>query len=187
MPERAAALVAFLLLGSPQADPGVAALAALAPLHGSWSPPPDAEGGPGADFVVHAYEPTVGGMALRLREGYPAGAPERAELDGLIWWDPATGRIEFAAVGGRGAGQGRLFRGEYRALADGAIERVYEVVYRTAADTPGEELGGTTRRYRERYTVEGDVLRATLEWRRDGAWRPFGPGTYTLRRRESSS
>ncbi|MGH7631535.1 MAG: hypothetical protein ACREOF_19540 [Gemmatimonadales bacterium] len=131
--------------------------------------------------VVHDYSWTVQGKALRLREGYALGHREMAELDGLIYWNPATERIEFVAVGGPGPAEGRLFLGEYRLLADSAIERIYDVFYRTLADTPGEELGGARRRYREVYRPVGpDTIEATLDWWRGGRWEPFGPGTYTV-------
>jgi hypothetical protein len=166
------------------AEPGAAhdvSLAALAPLLGAWSPAED------AGRVVHDYQWTVGRQAMRLREGYARGAAEQAELDGTIYGDPAAGSIGFVAVAGPGVGQGRLFRGSYRALPDGRIERVYTVHYRTAADTPGEELGGTSRRYREVYTIAGDRLDATLEWWREGAWQPFGPGKYALVRAQPAA
>jgi hypothetical protein len=166
----------------PDAD---SAMAALAPLLGRWfaantavatrRPPPD--------HVVHQYEPTVGGKAMRLREGF-RGDPSEAEFDGLIYWDPGRERIVFVGVAGRGPGQGRTFSGEYRPLADGTIERTYDVVYRTPADTPGEELGGRWRRYRETFRlITADSVESRLEWWRAGRWQPFGPGTYTVVRR----
>ncbi len=153
------------------------AVEVLAPLLGSWTP---------ADQparVVHRYDWSVGRQSMRLREGVPADATQSPQLEGTIFGDPATGEIDFVAVGGPGEGQGRLFRGGYRVLDDGRIERVYTVTYRTPADTPGESLGGITRRYREVYTVDGDRLDATLDWWRDGTWQPFGPGRYSLVRR----
>jgi hypothetical protein len=153
-------------------------LDALRPLLGAWGPR-EAE-----DRVVHDYRWTVGEQAMRLREGFPLGHQDDAELDGTIFWSPERGRIEFVATAGKEKGQGRLFRGAYRVLDDGRIERVYTVHYRTPADTPGEELGGLDRRYREVYTVTSDEIAATLEWWRDGRWQPFGPGTYSLVRRK---
>lgn len=161
----------------------------LAPLVGRWRPGvPSAQTNrrPLADLVVHAYEWTVGGMTLRLREGYRGDAPGDAELDGLIYWNPATEKVEFVAVAGHNPGQGRTFFGEYLRLADGAIERTYTVTYRTLADTPGEELGGRTRRYRETYRmVTADSIEASLDWWRDGRWQPFGPGKFTVVRRSA--
>lgn len=154
-------------------------LALLEPLVGAWGPPGDA----GEGEVVHDYAWTVGGQALRLREGYRTGQADEAELDGLVFCDPAGAKIEFIAVAGHGAGQGRTFRGEYRVLQDGRIERVYDVTYRTLADVPLEEQGGLSRRFREVYAVDGERLEATLEWWRDGAWQPFARGRYELVRR----
>lgn len=150
----------------------------LRPLLGGWGPRE------AKDRIVHDYRWTVGEQAMRMREGFAVGHPEGAELDGTVFWSPERGRIEFVAVAGKDKSQGRLFRGEYRLLDDGRIERVYTVHYRTLADTPGEELGGLERRYREVYTIEGDALTATLDWWRDGRWQPFGPGQYALVRRE---
>lgn len=147
----------------------------LSPLLGAWGAPQ------APDRIVHDYRWTVGGQAMRVREGFASAEPDAAELDGTVFWSPEHGRIEFVAVAGED--HGRLFRGEYRALDDGRIERVYTVFYRTAADTPGEELGGLERRYREVYTIEGEALQATLEWWRDGRWQPFGPGKYALVKR----
>lgn len=157
-------------------------VAALEPLLGVWGLPADvvAQRPELAERVVHDYAWTVGENALRVREGYLAGAPEASELDGLVYWHPQREELQLTAVAGHGAGEGRLFQGTYRALDDGRIERVYEVFYRTPEDMPGAELGGTSRRYREVYTIAGDALAATLEWWRDEAWRPFGPGTYAL-------
>lgn len=160
-------------------------VAVLRPLLGGWFPAnvPGSGRRPPPDYVVHRYDPTVGGQAVRLREGF-RGDAELAEFDGLIYWDPSRERIVFVGVAGRGPGQGRTFSGEYRRLADGSIERIYDVVYRTAADTPGEELGGRWRRYRETFRfASADSVESRLEWWRDGGWRPFGPGTYTVVRR----
>ncbi len=158
-------------------------LAAFESLVGLWGPPAEVtERIPRlANRVIHDYRWSVGGNALQLREGYPVGSPGEAELAGMIYWNPALEIIEFVAVAGHGPGQGRVFRGEYRVLEDGSIERTYQVFYRTLADIPGEELGGMARRYREIYTpVTSDSTRATLEWWQEGAWRPFGPGVYHL-------
>jgi len=152
---------------------------------GVWRPA-DAPGPrrPPPDYVVHSYEWTVGGKGMRVREGYRGANPEGADLDGILFWNPATEVVEFSAVAGAGPDQGRVFRGEYRRLADGVIERVYRVTYRSAADTPGEELGGRTRLYRERYTfVTPDSVAAQLDWWRGGEWKPFGPGKYSFVRR----
>lgn len=155
----------------------------LAPMIGTWGAPDSvvAKYPRLADHVVHAYRWGVGPHAIDLRESFRAGHPDSAELKGLIFLDPATERIGFVAVAGTGAEGGRLFRGEYHVLADGAIERVYDVFYRSAADTPGEELGGRRRRFRETYRSEGpDNITSTLEWWLDGTWQPFGPGRYAL-------
>lgn len=164
----------------PRATQPDSTLVGLSRLVGEWAPGPRVARRAG-EPVVHDYSWTVGGKALRMRENYKLGGPEHAEVDGLVFWNPALERIQFVAVGGHGPGQGRYFEGEYRVLADGAVERVYDVYYRTLADTPGEELGGGRRRYREVYRwVTPDSLQATLDWWRDGRWQPFGPGVYTL-------
>lgn len=149
---------------------------------GDWAPSQRQR--PPADHVVHRYTWTVGGKAIRIQEGFRVTAPETAELDGFVYWNPATERVEFVAVAGHGPGQGRFFQGEYTVLADGAVERTYDVFYRTLADTPGEEFGGTRRRYREVYRrISADSTAATLDWWHNGAWRPFGPGLYGIVRR----
>ncbi len=179
----------FLALGAVAAAPRSAAaqipsdsvLRGLAPLIGAWSP----SGRP--EVVVHEYSWTVGVNAIRIRENFPPGRAADAELVGLVYWNPALERIELIAVAGHGSGQGRMFSGEYRVLADGRIERVYDVFYRTLTDTPAEELGGASRRYREIYRWPApDSLVATLDWWHQGSWRPFGPGTYTLVRRKQA-
>ena len=51
---------------------------------------------------------------------------------------------------------------------------------------PGEELGGTQRRYREIHTIEpAGRVSITLDWWRDGEWQPFGPGQYAIKRASS--
>lgn len=153
-------------------------LAFLRPMVGAWSPLglPDSLARLDPPIVGHEYAWTVGGMALRIRESFRRGGGEEAQLQGLVYWDPATERVEFVAVAGHAAGQGRLFRGEYRQLQDGTIERVYDVFYRTAADMPGGAHGGSRRRFRERYRFDTpDRIASTLEWFHDGAWRGFGP------------
>jgi hypothetical protein len=131
--------------------------------------------------IVHDYSWTVGGKALRIREGYRLGQHEAAELDDMVFWNPATERIQFVAVAGRGPDRSRYFEGEYHILADSTVERVYDVFYRTLADTPGEQLGGARRRYREIYRwVTPDSVRASLDWWRAGRWQPFGPDSYTV-------
>lgn len=158
-------------------------LRGLEPLMGSWGAPLSVTRVP-PNHVVHHYAALVGGKALRIRESFPLGRPDDAELDGLVFWNVATQRIEFVAVAGKGVGQGRSFVGEYHVRADGGVERVYDVHYRTAADTPGEELGGTRRRYREIYRAVGkDSIEATLDWWLKGQWQPFGPGKYLLVRK----
>ncbi len=187
----AAVVAAVVLCGDVALSQSAAGnpLAFLAPLVGEWAPNvadsilrqrPELK-----NLVAHHYVWTVGRNAIRLRENYARGKPDESELDGLIYWDPTKQLVEFVAVAGHADGQGRLFHGEYTRLSDGRIERVYDVQYRTKADTPGEELGGTRRRYREVYTVESrNVLAFTLEWWRDGRWQSFGygPGKYVLTR-----
>ena len=183
------ALLTLVALSTAPPEPTAPApnpLAALEPLLGTWGVPADvfAQRPELAGRVVHDYAWTVGENALCVREGCTGADAETAELQGLVVWHPAEERIELVAVAGHGEGQGRLFQGVYRALDDGRIEREYEVFYRSAADMPGEELGGISRRYREVYAVDGDRLEATLEWWRDGRWQPFGPGRYALERRD---
>jgi len=160
---------------------------ALEFLTGSWKAPADdpaLEQSPElAELIVLQIEWTVGKNALRLREYVRGEGPMNAALDGFIYWDPAQERIEFVAVGGHGPDQGRLFVGEFRPLADGRVERVYDVFYRTAADMPGGELGGLRRQYREIYSADGpDGLTHTLEWWLDRRWQPFSRGEYRLAR-----
>lgn len=182
-------VLAAIVLVAGGAAPQSAAnpLAFLAPLIGEWAPVlPDSvlrQQPLFRDRVVHAYEWTVGRNSIRVREGYPRGKPLESELDGQIYWDPSTQRVLFVAVAGHSDSAGRLFLGEYLRLSDGRIERIYDVLYRTKADTPGDELGGTRRRYREVYTVApGGVTEATLDWWRDGRWAPFGRGRYAFKR-----
>jgi hypothetical protein len=153
-------------------------LAFLRPLIGAWRPLgiPDSLARLDPPIVAHDYRWTVGGRAIQLRERFRQGSADSAHLNGLIYWNPATERVEFLAVAGPGPGQGRLFMGEYRSRDDGAIERTYDVFYRTLADIPGEQFGGSRRRYREVYRViRADSVASTLDWFHDGAWRPFGP------------
>jgi hypothetical protein len=152
---------------------------------GAWGAPPSVTRVP-PNRVVHHYMPMVGGKSLRVREGFPQGRSDDADLDGMVYWNAASQRIEFVAVAGKGTGQGRFFTGEYRVHADGSIEREYDVYYRSLADTPGEELGGSRRRYRESYRAVGkDSVEATLDWWLAGRWQPFGPGKYLLIRKAS--
>ncbi len=178
----------LLLLGPRQtgelaAQQSAAPLDGLQSLVGRWGAPAAAAARRPelADRVIHDYGWMVGRNALRLRESYRPGEPEAAQLEGIIYWNPASETIEFVAVAGHGPGQGRVFEGEYRLLADGSVERVYQVFYRTLEDIPAEEMGGMSRRYREVYQpVTPDSTRATLDWWIDGAWRPYGPGVYHL-------
>lgn len=149
------------------------ALGFLAPMIGAWHPTglPDSLG----DVVSHDYRWTVGRRAIELRESYRGTDRQSSQLHGLVYWNPATELVEFVAVAGKGDGQGRLFMGEYRLLEDGTIERTYDVFYRTLADMPAEDFGGSRRRYRERYRlVTADSIASTLDWFHDGAWRGFG-------------
>lgn len=84
-------------------------------------------------------------------------------------------------VGGPGEGQGRLFVGTWTPLADGRVERLYDVYYRTLADMPGEELEGSRRRYRDVWAADGpDAITHTLEWWHEGRWQPYARGSYRL-------
>ncbi len=162
-------------------------LAFLEPLIGQWVPNvPDSvlrQRPELRNIVAHSYAWSVGRNAVRLRENYVRGRPDESELDGQIYWDPSKQLVQFVAVAGPAEDQGRVFHGEYRRLSDGRIERVYDVQYRTKSDMPGEELGGTRRRYREVYTIESrDALSFTLNWWRDGRWQPFATGRYSLTR-----
>lgn len=153
-------------------------LAFLEPMIGSWQPMglPDSLMQLDPPIVGHDYQWTVGRKAIRLRESFRLGDPDAARLDGLVYWNPATERIEFTAVAGPGPGQGRLFKGVYRQLENGTIERTYDVFYRTLADMPAEVFGGSRRTYRERYTfLTPDSVASQLDWFHDGAWRGFGP------------
>lgn len=175
---------------SPMAPGDTSRLAGLEALVGAWSPPAAVQASRPRyrGHVVHAYAWTVGRQAMRLREGFTLGHPDEALLDGLVYWDPATERIEFVAVAGPGPGEGRFFHGEYHLLEDGSIERIYDVFYRTLEDMPGEELGGSRRRYREVYIpITADSMDSTLEWWMDGAWRPYNRGRYAVVRAASGN
>lgn len=160
-------------------------LAPLAGLLGGWMVPdqvaaqrPELAG----QYIVHA-SPVVGGHAIRYREHVPFGEPAVAELEGLIVWHPAEEHYRLFAAAGRGDPGGRIFVGTLTPLADGRIEKVYDVYYRTAADVPGEEHGGLRRRYREiiEFPTVGRMV-FTLDWWVDGRWQPFGAGRYELGR-----
>jgi hypothetical protein len=151
-------------------------LAFLAQLVGAWRPLgiPDSLLRLDPPIVALDYRWTVGGKAVSLRESF-RGDADSAMFTGLVYWNPATERVELLAVAGTGDGEGRLFMGEYRELEDGVIERVYDVFYRAAPDVPGEQFGGLRRRYRETYrVVTPDSIVSTLDWFHDGAWRPYG-------------
>jgi hypothetical protein len=179
---------------SPGSDPpaGAGVAQALDPtlrpfafLVGRWGIPPGdpvLEQRPAlADMVILEIAPMVGGKALRYREHVPDRGAGEAELEGLVWWSPPGERVELLAVAGREDGQGRMFTGTLTPLADGRVEKVYDVYYRTLADTPGEELGGSRRRFREVWAARGpDVLTHSLEWWRDGRWQPWARGRYSL-------
>ena len=159
-------------------------LRALAFLAGSWRVPPGhpvlAQRPDLADVVILDVRWVVGGKALRWREQVPADA-SGAELEGMIYWDPAVEKIRFVGVGGPGEGQGRLLVGTWTPLADGRVERLYDVYYRTLADMPGEELGGSRRRYRDVWAADGpDAITHTLEWWHEGRWQRYGRGDYRL-------
>jgi len=152
-------------------------LAFMRPLIGHWRPVIVYGASPGdtTTIVAEAYRWTVGGKAIHYLENYPLGQPDSAQVDGMVYWNPAAERVEFVGVAGRGPGQGRLYQGEYRELDDGTIERVFDGYYRTLADIPAETLGGFHRRYRQRFRfVTPDSLEYQLDWFHDGAWRPFG-------------
>lgn len=149
----------------------------LEPLVGTWRPSglPDSLAALDPPIVGVDYRWTVGKKALRINESFRGDDVDSAELTGLIYWNPATERVEFVAVAGHGPGQGRLFIGEYRALEDGAIERIYDVFYRAPPDVPGEVYGGLRRRFREVYRpATPDSVASTLDWFHDGAWRGYG-------------
>jgi hypothetical protein len=150
----------------------------LAPLEGSWQPllPDSMLERIGHVPIAGNYVWVVGNRAMLLRESFAAGSnPLTGLVQGMIYWNPATEKVEFIAVGGPGDGEGRLFQGEYRLREDGTIEREYDVHYRTLADIPGEVFGGSRRRYLETVTfVTPDSITTTLKWWHDGAWRPFG-------------
>ena len=136
-------------------------------------------------MIVAQFTWIVGRKAFRFREGLRPDVEDGAELEGMVYWNPATEKVELVAVAGKGPGQGRLFMGEYRALADGRVERIYDVYYRTLADTPGESLGGARRRYRE--IIDGSRpgrIEFTLDWWLNGQWQPFNRGRYSLVKRE---
>lgn len=147
----------------------------LEPLIGTWAPIAAPDTIDPID-VAQRYEWVVGRKAIRVQEGLRQGPNGTPILEGMIFWNPGTELVEFVAVAGHRDGQGRLFAGEYRELADGAIERTYDVFYRSLEDIPGEALGGSRRRYREVYRFETpDSVTSTLDWFHDGAWRGFGP------------
>lgn len=149
----------------------------LEPLVGSWRPTglPDSLAALDPPIVAADYRWTVGKKAMRIHESFRGDDVDAADLDGLIYWNPATERVEFVAVAGHGPGQGRLFIGEYHELEDGAIARTYDVFYRAPTDVPGEVYGGLRRRFREVYRpVTRDSLSTALDWFHDGAWRGYG-------------
>lgn len=153
-------------------------LAFLAPLAGEWTPvlPDSVLKEIGHVPIAGSYQWVIGKRAMLMRESFAAGAdPTTAQLQGMIYWNPATEKVEFVAVAGSEDGQGRLFQGEYRLREDGTIEREYDVFYRTLADIPGEQFGGSRRRYLETVTfVTADSTTTSLKWWHNGAWRPFG-------------
>lgn len=158
-------------------------LQALAFLVGRWRVP---AGDPALEQVPELAELdivtatwTVGGKAMRWLDHVAEDGT--AEAEGLIFWDPALEEIRFVGVGGPGEGQGRLFVGTWTPLADGRVERRYDVFYRTLADMPGEELGGSRRRYRDVWAADGaDALTHTLEWWHEGRWQTYARGSYRL-------
>jgi hypothetical protein len=180
------ASLAFVLLTAPVAaqQPAVrgyladSTLGFLARLEGSWQPilPDSVLAQIGHVPIAGNYVWVVGRRAMLLRESYAAGAdPLTGLVQGMIYWNPATEKVEFMAVAGTDEGEGRLFKGEYRLREDGTIEREYDVFYRTLADIPGEVFGGSRRRYLETVTfATADSITTTLKWWHDGAWRPFG-------------
>lgn len=201
----AAALCIALAVGVPAlAGPSLAAqsppptvvpdstMRALAFMTGRWRVPAGdpilAQHPELADLAIIDARWAVGGKAIRYREHASSDDANGALLDGLIYWNPATERIEFVAVAGPGAGQGRLFVGAFTPLADGRVEKIYDVFYRTLADTPGEELGGARRRYREVLEPAGpDRLVHSLEWWLDGRWQRYARGHYELVRAEAGA
>jgi hypothetical protein len=78
--------------------------------------------------------------------------------------------------------------GTWTPLADGRVERLYDVYYRTLADTPGEDQGGSRRRYRDVWAADGpNAITHTLEWWHEGRWQPYARGNYRLVRAGSGS
>lgn len=159
-------------------------LAALAPLIGDWMPAvgdPVLEDHPElAGQIVTSYRWGPRRMLVRTYEHFPVGRPERAALEGLIYWDHADSAYGFAAS----TVYGWIFEGSYRALGDGRIERIYEVHYADGERyMPEPQLEGSVRHFREVFSVPGpDRLEMTLEILRDGAWHAFGRGRYRLER-----
>jgi hypothetical protein len=172
----------------PQANAPDSVMAPFAFLEGDWIPDsttgvftqnPDLRG-----MIVAQFTWIVGQKAFRFKENLRPDEGDGAELEGMVHWNPATEKVELVAVAGKGPGQGRLFVGEYRALADGRVERIYDVYYRTPADMPAESLGGSRRRYRE--ILDGSTpnrIDFTLEWWLYGQWQQFRRGNYSLVRR----
>jgi hypothetical protein len=151
-------------------------LALLRPLIGRWRPLVVYNAAalpPGAMIVAEDFRWTFGGKSIHYRENYVAPNADSALVEGTIYWNPATERVEFRAVSAAGAGH--LYVGEYRALADGRLEREFTGYYQSAADVPADALGGTRRRFRQRFEFfSADSVGYSLEWFHDGAWRPFG-------------
>jgi hypothetical protein len=152
-------------------------LALLRPLIGRWRPlmvvgPSVPEG---ETLVAEEYRWVVGGKAIHYFENFLLSRPDSAQVDGLIYWNPATERVELVAVAGSGVGQGHLYTGEFHQLEDGTLERVFDGFYRSREDIPADAFGGMRRRYRQRFQFfTADSVGFSLEWFHDGAWRPFG-------------
>jgi hypothetical protein len=151
-------------------------LALLRPLIGRWRPLVVYNAAalpPGAMIVAEDFRWTFGGKSIHYRENYVAPNADSALVEGTIYWNPATERVEFRAVSAAGAGH--LYVGEYRALADGRLEREFTGYYQSAADVPPDALGGTRRRDPQRVELlAADTLGDTHEWFHNRAWRPFG-------------
>jgi hypothetical protein len=157
-------------------------VAGLAFLEGRWriaAGDPALQQYPVAELDIVQATWVVGGKAMRWLDH--VGPDGTAEAEGMIYWDPAVEKIRFVGVGGPGEGQGRLLVGTWTPLADGRVERLYDVYYRTLADMPGEELGGSRRRYRDVWAADGpDAITHTLEWWHEGRWQRYGRGDYRL-------
>jgi hypothetical protein len=82
-------------------------LALLRPLIGRWRPLVVYNAAalpPGAMIVAEDFRWTFGGKSIHYRENYVAPNADSALVEGTIYWNPATERVEFRAVSVAGAG-----------------------------------------------------------------------------------